>query len=186
MRDVVSKKLPLGWLAPDWELPTVTGEIVNLAEAAGPKGLVIVFLSQVSPSTQGVWRSLRKVSKLGRHLSKTVVINPMANSGRWLDSVEHIHSVIEGEELEFPYLLDEDSKVANRYEIKVLPEAFLFQNVGGGKLSLFFHGRVNDNLLHPQDVQDETLLNAVMALTAGKKPPLNQPAAHGEPFAYES
>ena len=49
-----STMLPLGTTAPDFSLPNVDGRTVSLADAAGPKGTVVMFICNHCPFVKHV------------------------------------------------------------------------------------------------------------------------------------
>lgn len=68
----------------------------------------------------------------------------------------------------FPYLRDEDQKVAKSYGAERTPEVFLF-DVNG---VLRYHGAIDDNYDDPKAVKTRYLRQAIGALLEGKTVPL--------------
>lgn len=65
----------------------------------------------------------------------------------------------------FPYLYDEDQKVAKSYGAERTPEVFLFDK----QLILRYHGSIDDNYDDPTAVKVHYLRNALDALVNGGK-----------------
>ena len=58
-----STMLPLGTVAPDFDLPNVDGRMVDYAAAAGPQGTVVMFICNHCPFVKHVADAL---ARLGR------------------------------------------------------------------------------------------------------------------------
>ena len=65
----------------------------------------------------------------------------------------------------FPYLHDEDQKVASAYGAERTPEVFLFDT----SLVLRYHGTIDDNYDDPNGVKENYLRDALDATIAGRK-----------------
>ncbi len=65
----------------------------------------------------------------------------------------------------FPYLHDEDQKVAAAYGAERTPEVFLFDS----NHVLRYHGTIDDNYDNPNDVKENYLRDALEATIAGRK-----------------
>jgi len=74
----------------------------------------------------------------------------------------------------FPYLHDEDQKVASAYGAERTPEVFLFDT----SLVLRYHGTIDDNYDDPNGVKENYLRDALDATIAGRK----VPSAETEPI----
>jgi alkyl hydroperoxide reductase subunit AhpC len=64
----------------------------------------------------------------------------------------------------FPYLRDEDQKVAKSYGAQRTPEVFLFDP----KKSLRYHGTIDDNYDEPEAVKVHYLRDAIDAILHGR------------------
>jgi len=65
----------------------------------------------------------------------------------------------------FPYLHDEDQRVASAYGAERTPEVFLFDS----NLVLRYHGTIDDNYDDPNSVRENYLRDALDATIAGRK-----------------
>jgi peroxiredoxin len=119
--------LPLGTKAPDFSLPNVDGRTVSLADAAGPKGTVVMFICNHCPFVKHVADQL---AALGRDVTPlgigVVAINSNDVSTHPADSPEQMVHEAEVRGYPFPYLYDESQEVAKDYHAACTPDFFLF------------------------------------------------------------
>ena len=122
-----STMLPLGTVAPDFELPNVDGRMVDYATAAGPKGTVVMFICNHCPFVKHVADEL---SVLGRESMArgigVVAISSNDVSTHPADSPEQMVHEAEERGYVFPYLYDETQAVAHAYHAACTPDFFLF------------------------------------------------------------
>jgi peroxiredoxin len=122
-----STMLPLGTIAPDFELPNVDGRIVNYADAAGPKGSVVMFICNHCPFVKHVADQL---AALGReYLPRGIGFAAISSndvSTHPADSPEQMVREAEERGYPFPYLYDETQEVAKAYHAACTPDFYLF------------------------------------------------------------
>lgn len=122
-----STMLPLGTTAPDFSLTNVDGRIVSLADAAGPKGTVVMFICNHCPFVKHVADQL---AALGRDVMPlgvgVVAISSNDVSTHPADSPEQMVHEAEDRGYPFPYLYDESQEVAKDYHAACTPDFFLF------------------------------------------------------------
>jgi peroxiredoxin len=124
-----STMLPLGTLAPDFELPNVDGRLVTLADAAGPRGTVVMFICNHCPFVKHVADEL---ARLGRDYMPRgigfVAISANDVAMHPADSPEQMVREAEDRGYPFPYLYDETQDVAKAYHAACTPDFFLFDS----------------------------------------------------------
>ena len=122
-----STMLPLGTTAPDFSLPNVDGRTVSLADAVGPKGMVVMFICNHCPFVKHVADQL---AALGRDVMPlgigVVAISSNDVSTHPADSPEQMVHEAEDRGYPFPYLYDEAQEVAKAYHAACTPDFFLF------------------------------------------------------------
>jgi peroxiredoxin len=122
-----STMLPLGTTAPDFSLTNVDGRTVSLADAAGPKGTVVMFICNHCPFVKHVADQL---AALGRDVMPlgigVVAISSNDVSTHPADSPEQMVHEAEDRGYPFPYLYDESQAVAKDYHAACTPDFFLF------------------------------------------------------------
>ena len=122
-----STMLPLGTVAPDFELPSVDGRVLTLADVAGPQGTVVMFICNHCPFVKHVADQL---ASLGRdYLPRGVgfaAISANDVASHPADSPEQMVREAEERGYPFPYLYDETQDVAKAYHAACTPDFYLF------------------------------------------------------------
>lgn len=123
-----SKMMPLGKKAPDFDLPdTVSGKSVSLADVAGDKATVVMFICNHCPFVLHVKQELTAVAE--RYTSQGigfVAISSNDVSAHPDDSPEKMQEFAAENGFPFPYLYDESQAVAKAYDAACTPDFFVF------------------------------------------------------------
>jgi peroxiredoxin len=169
--------LPLGTQAPDFELINVDGRVMSLADAAGPKGTVVMFICNHCPFVKHVADQL---AALGRDYSSSgigfVAISSNDVSTHPADSPEQMVREAEERGYPFPYLYDETQDVAKEYHAACTPDFYLFD---AGR-NLVYRGQLDSS--RPGNdipVTGSDLREAIDALLAGRPPVSEQKPSIG-------
>lgn len=129
-----------GWKAPDFSLPDPAGRLWSLGQCAGPRGVLVMFLSNHCPYVQAVLdrivRDTAELSTLGIG-SVAIMSNDVASYPS--DGPVHMAELARQRGFGFPYLYDEDQSVARAYGAVCTPDFFGF-NAG---LELQYRGRLD-------------------------------------------
>ena len=149
---------------PDQAMKNVDGSMVTLQKAAGAKGTLVIFACNHCPWVQA-WQD--RIAAIGNEAMKQGVGVVMVNSNDpkafptdgFAEMVERAKQV----GYQFPYVVDEGSKLARAFGATHTPEAFLFDKSG----KLVYHGTVDDNAQNPEAVTKHFLKDAVEAVAAG-------------------
>ena len=166
-----STMLPLGTVAPDFDLPNVDGRMVDYAAAAGPQGTVVMFICNHCPFVKHVADEL---ARLGREFIPRgvgfVAISSNDVASHPADSPEQMVREAEDRGYPFPYLYDETQEVAKAYHAACTPDFYVFD--AGRKL--VYRGQLDPSRPGSDvPVTGRDLRAAVDALLAGR-PPLTQ------------
>ncbi|HEX8097848.1 MAG TPA: thioredoxin family protein [Pyrinomonadaceae bacterium] len=158
---VVTGGAAVGQVVKDFTLPDADGTPRTLASLKGAKGTVLIFISTRCPVSNGYNERMAKLTQDYQARGVRVVgIN--ANSTEPADEVKQ-HAA--SHNLSFTILKDAGNKVADYFNAKVTPEAFLID--AGGKL--VYRGRIdNADPRRNQPVTSEDLRNALDEVLAGK------------------
>jgi peroxiredoxin len=119
--------VPLGTVAPDFELPNVDGRSITYADAAGSKGTVVMFICNHCPFVKHVADELAALSRdyLPRGVGFAAIsANDVASHPA--DSPEQMVHEAELRGYPFPYLYDETQEVAKAYHAACTPDFYLF------------------------------------------------------------
>lgn len=124
----------------DFALPGVDGKIWKLADCAGEKGLLVMFICNHCPYVKAIReRLVHDCSEL-----KTLGINSvaiMSNDPALYeeDSFENMRKTAEEYAFPFPYLWDESQQVAKNYDAVCTPDFFGYN----AQLALQYRGRLD-------------------------------------------
>jgi peroxiredoxin len=172
-----STMLPLGTTAPEFSLMNVDGRMLSLADVAGPRGTVVMFICNHCPYVKHVADQL---AALGRELMPQgigmVAISSNDVAAHPADSPEQM--VRESEERGYPfaYLFDETQQVAKAYHAACTPDFYLFD----ADQKLVYRGQLDDS--RPGNdipVTGSDLRRAIDALVAGEAVPEPQKPSLG-------
>ncbi|WP_137720162.1 thioredoxin family protein [Methylobacillus flagellatus] len=130
-----------GWKAPDFNLLGVDGKHWTLADAAGPKGTVVMFICNHCPYVKSIRERLvadfRELRALGIH---AVAISSNDTVNYPDDSYDNMKLIASEYDFPFPYLIDDTQAVAKAYGAVCTPDFFGFN----ADLELQYRGRFDD------------------------------------------
>jgi len=135
-----------GWPAPDFALPGIDGQSYDLKSAAGPRGLLVMFICNHCPYVKSIRdrlvRDARDLQALG-----VGVIAIMANDPAEYpeDSFANMQAVAAEHAYPFPYVWDESQAVAKTYGAVCTPDFFGFN----AALQLQYRGRLDASRKEP-------------------------------------
>ena len=162
-----STMLPLGIIAPDFELPdVVTGKLTSLSKFADAKALLVMFICQHCPFVIHVKHEL---ARLGHDYVPQClgIVGISANdvSNYPQDSPDHLKTMAQDLNLNYPILYDETQAVAQSYQAACTPDFFLFDQ----HRRLVYRGQLDDSRPgNEKSVTGADLRAAIDAALAGK------------------
>jgi len=158
--------LAIGAAAPmaDAKMTGVDDKEITLAEAAGKKGTMVVFMCNHCPWVKA-WQT--RISKIGNGaVAKgigVVAVNSNDPAAYPEDDMANMKTRAKDLGFKFPYVVDATSDVARGFGATHTPEIFLFDASG----KLVYHGAIDDNR-DEKLVKKQYLQQAVAAVAAGK------------------
>jgi len=179
--------LAIGAAAPDFKLTGIDDRTHTLGEYDRAKLLMVIFISNHCPASQGIEGRLKKfVSDFKRDGLAVVAINPNSPDGlrpdelgysKYNDGFEDMKKHADEQDFNFPYLYDGDTQAtAKAYGCLATPHVFLFDQ--GRKLR--YQGRFDDSRFDDEStVTSPDARNAVEALLAGREVPVTTTKPHG-------
>lgn len=170
--------LPAGTQAPDFTLPdVVTGNLRTLADVAGPKGTLVVFLCAHCPYVVHVRAKLVELSlEFFPEGISTVGISSNDPVAYPEDSPERLRAMALEADLPFPVLFDESQGVARAYTAACTPDFFLFD----AERRLVYRGRLDaSSPRNGQPLTGDDLRGALEAVASGNRVAEPWPAALG-------
>ncbi|MEY3031741.1 MAG: hypothetical protein RLZZ622_216, partial [Planctomycetota bacterium] len=170
-----STMLALGTPAPDFSLVNVDGRTLSLADVAGSRGTVVMFICNHCPFVKHVADQLATLGRDYLPLGIGVVaISSNDVATHPADSPEQMVRESEERGYEFPYLFDETQTVAKAYHAACTPDFYLFD----GDRHLVYRGQLDDS--RPDSgipVTGADLRRAIDAVLAGASvPELQKPS----------
>lgn len=160
--------LELGAKAPltDYEMKDVSGEMLSLDDVAGENGVLVVFSCNTCPWVKRWEDRYNPIAKLAKENSIGVIFpNPNASGRDRGDGYEAMQERAESSGYVFPYVLDENSRLASAFGATHTPHVFLFN----GDLELVYKGAIDDNARSAEEVEEPWLKNAIEDLAAGEQ-----------------
>ena len=138
-----SSMLPLGTLAPPFQLPEVSsGQMISSDDFAGRDALLVMFIYQHCPYVKHVEKEL---ARLGRDYERKSLglVAISANDAQEYpeDAPDGLKSQAKAAGFGFPYLYDESQAVAKAYSAACTPDFFLFDK---GR-RLVYRGQLDDS-----------------------------------------
>ena len=161
--------LQIGQPAPDFDLPGVDGKNYSLGSFQDAKILVVVFSCNHCPYVIG--SEDRMIAFAKDYAPKglaMIAINSNETVGHPTDSFEHMVTHAAEKKLPFKYVRDDSQEVARAYGALRTPHYYVFDQ----DRKLRYTGRMGDNPRNPGQEKTRELRDAVDALLAGKKPPV--------------
>lgn len=129
-----------GRSAPDFHLPGTDGRHYRLGDCTGPRGTLVMFISNHCPYVQAIRpklvRDCTELRELGVH---AVAIMPNDTERYPADSMENMQRVAEEFQFPFPYLLDAAQAVTRAYGAVCTPDFFGYNADG----ELQYRGRLD-------------------------------------------
>ena len=158
--------LAIGATAPmrETRMTGVDGKEITLADAAGKKGTLVVFMCNHCPFVKA-WQA--RIAKVGNAAVLkgvgVVAVNSNDPAAYPEDDMAHMKDRAKDLGFKFPYVVDATSDLARAFGATHTPEIFLFDAKG----KLVYHGAVDDNK-DEKSVQRPWLMQAVSSVAAGK------------------
>ena len=139
-------KVALGTSAPGFRLPATDGKTYALADIAGPKGTVIVFICNHCPYVKAITdRLVKDASTLKAEGFGFAAICSNDAKSHPEDSSPNMRRFAEAHKFPFAYLHDEDQSVARAYGAVCTPDFFGFDAAG----KLRYRGRLDEGRTSP-------------------------------------
>jgi len=168
----IGQKMPMQEL----ELFDISEESMTLNENLKPNGILVVFTSNSCPFVV-MWEDRYKLieEKCMNSGLGMLYINSNQAKREGDDSVEKMRNHSKKMGYNFPYLIDENSKLANAFGAKTTPHIFLFNR----QKILAYKGAIDDNYKSINDVTKNYLLDALEEVSNQKCVSINDTKAVG-------
>lgn len=134
-----SSMLPLGTIAPDFNLPDViSGKNMTLKDVRGEEGTVVMFICAHCKYVKHIEEEIAFVAEKYQHKGIGFVAISANDITEYPDDApDKLREQAEDQDFDFPYLYDESQQVAKAYQAECTPDFYLFDK----DLKLVYRGR---------------------------------------------
>lgn len=177
--------LEIGNLAPaaSYSMMNIDGSQVSINDIKGENGALVIFTCNSCPfvvgrgeTTEG-WEGRYNgiIALASENGFGTLLVN--SNAARRDDSDSFIKMKSRAMEMGYlaPYVLDEESKLANNFGARTTPHVFLFNS----DLELIYKGSIDDSVDSADAVEEHFLKDAISRSAEGKRIKTNSTKAVG-------
>lgn len=145
---------------------TSDGNTVFLNKVNGKNGLLVMFSCNTCPFVVKNQDITKKVMDFAvMHGVGVIVINSNEAKREGDDSYDAMHKYARAQHYNVPYVLDENSQIADMFGANHTPEIFLFNSSN----TLVYKGAMNDNPGDPSSYKKMYVEDAINAMIAGKQ-----------------
>ena len=173
-----STMLPLGTLAPDFQLPdVVSGDTISLSTFAGKQALLVMFICQHCPFVKHVKTELAQLGKDYINQNVGIVAISTNDINNYPDDApEKLKAMAVELDFLFPVCYDASQETAKAYTAACTPDFFLFD--AGQKL--VYRGQLDDSRpSNGKPVTGADLRAAIDAILASRPVPTEQKPSVG-------
>ena len=162
--------------SPNIKMKDISGKTFSFNDVKKNNGLLVVFSCNTCPwviknqevATEGYNYALSK--NVG-----VIVLNSNEAQRGDADSKEAMAKYAKDQNYKWPYVMDDNSAMANAFGAKVTPECYLFDK----DMKLVYHGAITDNPKTPSESTRDHLKVAIDELVEGKAVSMSTSKAMG-------
>ena len=161
-----------GQAAKSFELKSTNNEIINLNDARGENGTLIMFICNHCPYVIAVIKNIIEDYKNLKELGiKAVAICSNDSINYPDDSFDKMIKFHKDHNFNFPYLIDETQKIAKSYGAVCTPDFFGYNK----NLELQYRGRIRElKNLKPVEIGESDLFKAMKQIAETSNGPKDQ------------
>lgn len=162
--------------SPDAKMVDISGKSFSFNDVKKKNGLLVVFSCNTCPWV--VKNQLVATEGYSYALSKNVgviVLNSNEAERGGADSKDAMVQYAKDQNYKWPYVMDENSAMANAFGAKVTPECYLFDK----EMKLVYHGAITDNPKTPSESTRDHLKVAIDEMVEGKSVSMSTSKAMG-------
>jgi len=159
--------LPIGASLPnpDKKMKDVAGMEVSFKDASNTKGLLVMFSCNTCPVVHAYQSRTIEICNYAKGKDIGVILlNSNEASRDDGDSFSDMKNYARGQHYNWPYVVDENSIMANAFGATRTPECFLFNPEN----KLVYHGAIDDNQNGPDEVTRKHLRIAIDEMLRGR------------------
>jgi peroxiredoxin len=175
---VGSGSLEIGDAAPmqATKMKSTSGEMVSLEDVKASNGLLVMFTCNTCPfvvAWEDRYTSIQQQAK--KNNIGVILVNSNEGKRDGDDSFDAMKKHGKEQGFTAPYVVDNDSKLANAFGAATTPHVYLFDKA----MKLAYVGAIDDNYKSANDADKHYLKDAMNSLVAGKKINPNKTKALG-------
>jgi peroxiredoxin len=143
----------------------VSGKKVSLEDVKKENGVLVLFSSNTCPIVkqwEGRYPDIKNWAD--KNDVGMIVLNSNYQNFDGVDSFEEMKKHAAEKGYNFPYVVDENSQIANAFGGQTTPHAFLFN----GEMELVYKGAIDDSYKSADDVKKAYLKDAITSLAKGQ------------------
>lgn len=149
----------------DVKMMSVSGKEYSLADLKGENGLIMVFSCNTCPFVKAWENRYNELKAWGeQHGVGMAVLNSNHQNRNGSESIDEMKKLAGEKGYQFPYLVDDESLIANAVGGQVTPHVFLFDK----NFKLVYKGAIDDNYEDKNAVSKHYLKDAVQSLSGGE------------------
>lgn len=135
-----------GWKAVDFSLRGIDGRSTTLADVAGPRGTLVMFICNHCPYVKSVADRLVREAQALEELGVGVIAIMSNDTASYpADSFDNMAAFAKQHGFPFPYVIDETQEVARAYGAVCTPDFFGFNK----DMELQYRGRLDETGRNP-------------------------------------
>lgn len=148
----------------DVKMASVSGEKYSLADLKGENGLMVIFSCNTCPFVHEWEKRYNDLEQWGeQHGVGMAVLNSNHENRNGSESLEEMKKHAQENGYKVPYLVDDESLIANAFGGQTTPHVFLFDK----DFKLVYKGAIDDNYKDYSAVKKHYLKDAVKSLSDG-------------------
>ncbi len=147
------------------KMKDISGKEYSFSDVKKKNGLLVVFSCNTCPWV--IKNQQVAAEGYGYAVSKDVgviVLNSNETSRGGDDSQERMKEYAKAQGYKYPYVMDDNSAMANAFGARVTPECYLFDK----DMKLVYHGAITDNPKTPSESTRDHLKVAIDEMVSGK------------------
>jgi thioredoxin-related protein len=157
----IQAKLP----KPDVKMLDISEQSKSFTDVKGENGLLVIFSCNTCPYVIASEERYLEVSQLARE-NKVGMMLLNANEAQRgdVDSLNEMKTHAEKYRYDFPYVIDQNSSMADLFGASKTPHVFLFDK----NETLVYRGAIDDSVMDAGKVTQKYLANAMSAMVQGQ------------------
>ena len=150
----------------DVKMTDVSGKMVSIEDVKKENGVLVLFSCNTCPFVvkwEGRYNDIKAWAD--KNDVGMIVLNSNYTKRDGADSMEAMQNKAKDQGYKFYYVVDEESQIANAFDGKTTPHAFLFDK----DMKLAYRGAIDDNYDSADEVKKAYLKDAISSLAKGEE-----------------